>query len=123
MSELPKRELLLEKEDIYITSGFVGENGIDIYMIDIAYDSRMLFRMSKEVTFYTLTGQRKFEPERTVEDIDSVFLFVTTHSGSDYAINIISGTLEIGTLDDNKRIYFKIDQYDNIKILKLFVPI
>lgn len=92
-------------------------------MIDIDYDSGLHFSISKKVIFYTLTGQRKFEPERIVEDIDSVFLFVTTHSGSDYAVNIISGKLEIGTIDDNKRIYFKIDQYDNIRILKLFVPI
>lgn len=38
----------------------------------------------KDVIFTTLIGPHTYRPEKVVNDIDSVFLFVTTNSGSDY---------------------------------------
>lgn len=110
-----------------ITRGFIAENGIDVYMIDVTPAKVSLTgTYPKNITFYVMTRPGTFKPEKIIENLDSVFLFVTTYSGSNYVLSLISGTLEVGTiggLDDNKRIYFKTEQIDNIKILKLFVPI
>lgn len=109
-----------------ITKGFIGENGIDVYTIDMVPTKEPGHRKEeykKDVIFTTLIDQHTYRPEKVINDIYSVFLFVTTNSGSDYISNFIYGTMEIGTIKENKRVYFKTEQIDNVKVLKLFIPI
>ncbi len=67
------------------------------------------FPYTKEVVFNSLTEPNTYKPVKRIEDIDTVFLFVTTYFGSYFVLNVVHGGMDLGT-DKNKRIYFRIDK-------------